>query len=305
MVEQTGYYSADRFTIELAMGAAPLFSAGYYSELGLAEITIEVANYPAGFSGLITGQIDNIRIDFTTSLVKLSGRNLSARLIDAEISDTFVNQTSSQIAETLALRHGLVPNVTVTSTPIGQYYELDHARSVLGLHSRSGNAWDLMAQLAQLENFSLSVVGKILNFLPPLLLQAAFLNVQSCIDLSFDMATTLPTTAIVKSWNTRNKIALNHSVGGMSGGITTLIKPNLTSEQAQLIATNHLLMLTLHSRIMKAKIPGELSMMPGTAILLAGTGSSFDQMYVVDSIVREISVKDGFTQTIRAHAVSG
>ncbi|MDR3520435.1 MAG: hypothetical protein P4L54_02350 [Acidocella sp.] len=305
MVEQTGYYAADRFAIELAMGAAPLFDAGYYSELGLAEIIIEVANYQAGFVGLMTGQIDNIKIDFASNLVSLSGRDLSARLIDAEISETFVNQTSSQIAGTLAVRHGLTPNVTATSTPIGQYYELDHARSVLGLNSRSGSEWDLMVQLAQLENFSLSIVGETLNFLNQVLQQPTLLNVQDCMELSIDLATTLPTTTIVKSWNTRNKAALTQSAGAVSGGKTTLIKPNLTTEQAQLIASNHLMALTAHSGIMTAKIPGELELLPAARILLAGTESSLDQIYMTDSIVRRISVADGFTQMIRAHAVPG
>jgi hypothetical protein len=162
-----------------------------------------------------------------------------------------------------------------------------------------------MVQLAQLENFSLSVVGKTLNFLNQVLQQPTLLNVQDCMELSIDLATTLPTTTIVKSWNTRNKAALTQSAGAASGGKTTLIKPNLTTEQAQLLASNHLMALTAHSAIMTAKIPGELEMLPAARILLAGTESFLDQIYMADSIVRRISVADGFTQMIRTHAVPG
>ncbi len=301
-VQEVGRYGADRFVVEVPLGVAPLSDANYYGSLGVAGIIIEIAQTSTGFVTLLTGQIDNVRMDFLDRVVQLCGRDLSARLIDSEISETFMNETSSQIVERIALRHGLTPNVTPTSTPVGQYYELDHARSILGINSRTANEWDLLTKLAQLENFDLSVAGIILNFNPATAGSLIMLNVRDCIGISIDAAKTLPTATTVKSWNTRQKRALTQDSGTKDRRGTTLIKPNLTTEQALELATYHRRCLMQHSLILDAKIPGEFNMVPASSVLLIGTSAMLDQVYVVDSVVREVTMHGGFVQTLRAHA---
>ena len=87
-------------------------------------------------------------------------------MIDAEIAQSYVNQTASQIAGTIAVEHGLIPNITKTSRLVGQYYQRDHARTVLGLNSRVTTEWELLTTLAREEDFLVSVINGTLNFEP-------------------------------------------------------------------------------------------------------------------------------------------
>jgi len=302
-IEQLAYFAADRFTVTVAVGDGMLADAAYFASLGLQTITISVAVSADGYVNLLTGQIDNIRLDLQANTAILSGRDLSARLIDSEISQTYANQTASQIATTIATRHGLTLNVTATNTPVGQYYELDHARSALSAHSRNGSEWNLLSALAQAENFLLSVTGTTLNFGPLAAGVPALLTPQNCINLNLDIAATLPSRTTVKSWNARNKTVLTQTAGTATSGSTTLIRPNLTSSQAAKLAANHLSALTQHGTILRAEIPGELALSPSSPILLSGTNTALDQTYVIDTITRSIDSRSGFIETIRAHAL--
>ncbi len=300
-VESLGYFAADRFRVDFAIGAGDVFTAGFFAGLGGQVIGIEAA-VDLGYVSLITGQIDNIRINFLRHIATLSGRDLSARMIDAEIAETFNNQTSSQIAAAIAARHGLSANVTATSTQVGQYYELDHARSALGLNARATTEWNLLTQLAQIENFALSVVGTTLNFGPPAVPVPVFLNPLDMICLEFDMAASIPTSATVHSWSTRNKAAITQSAGGNAG--VTIIRPNLTTAQANALAANHLSALARHKTVLTATMPGDVTLTPAARILFTGTESVFDQTYGIDMISRTLSAAHGFTQIVRAYALN-
>ena len=301
-IESVGYFSADRFQLGFGMGAAAFATAGYFAALGLQTITIEAALNGMGFAVLLIGQIDNIEIQFSENLAVLSGRDLSAKLIDSEISETFANQTASQIATTLAGRHQLAANVTPTATQVGQYYELDHARNALGLHSRMTTEWNLLCSLAQAENFSLSVTGTTLNFGPYPSAASVSVSPQNFISLSIDIAASLPTQAVVKSWNTRSKAASAEVQG--NGPSTTLIRPNLTAAQAKAFAANHLASIRQHGTMLLGTMPADTTLMPGMALALSGTQSPLDQNYLVVAMARMLEAKSGFLQTVRAYAIA-
>ena len=301
-IESVGFFAADRFQASFAIGAVKSTTAAYFAGLGNQTVTIEVSLTGLGFATLLTGQIDNIRVDLVQNTATLSGRDLSAGLIDTEISETFANQTASQIALTIAARHQLATNVTPTKTPVGQYYELDHARTALGLHGRLTTEWNLLSALAQAENFVLSVTGNTLNFGPPPAGASMFLMPQSFSELVLDKTTALPSETRVKSWNSRQKAIVLGTQG--SGATTTLIRPNLTSAPAQAMAENHQATIRQHGMILYGTTPGDTSTMPGMTIALGGTGSGFDQSYVISAVVRTLQARLGFTQRLYAFAAS-
>jgi hypothetical protein len=302
-VESLGYFCADRFRIDFAIGAG-LTPVADFAALTAQTITIDVAATGAGFATLLTGQIDNVRIFLSENLVTLSGRDLAAQLIDTEISETFANQTSSQIALTIAGRHGLTPNVTGTGTPVGQYYELDHARSALGAHARATTEWNLLTWLAEIENFTLSVTGTALNFGPPAVGIPTLLTPQNFMTLCCDRATTIPTMVRVVSWDSRNKTVNTRSAGTAVGLSTTLVRPNMTAAQAEDMAANHLAALGQHITILTGTMPGDLVLSPAAQFLLAGTDSPLDQLYAVTAVTRSLDSRTGFTQSVRAYAVA-
>ncbi len=61
-------------------------------------------------SSLLQGEADSVSIDPINNTAEIDGRDLTARLLDARTQETFANQTASEIANTLAARHGLTPD---------------------------------------------------------------------------------------------------------------------------------------------------------------------------------------------------
>lgn len=297
-IESVGYFSADRFSVVCALSGR----AGYFAALGKQDVTIEVAQDAGGYATLLVGQLDNARIDFGRNEVVLAGRDLAARLIDTEIAETFANQTASQIAKTLAGRHGLTPNVTPTSVPVGQYYELDHARSALAVHVRSSTEWSLLAQLAQTEGFGLWVSGEVLNFGPWPQAAPMLVSTGSFLTLVFDVVNALPMAVTVKSWNTRNKAVVSQSQGNGVG--TMLVRPNLTGAQARSLAATQLAALGQHEVVMSATMPGDTILRPGMMLAMAGTNSALDRSYAVMAVTRHLNACHGFEQNMTAYAVN-
>lgn len=297
-VESVGYFTADRFNAVCALSGR----AEYFATLGKQDVTIEVAADGMSYATLLVGQLDNVRIDMGRNEVVLAGRDLAARLIDAEIAETFANQTASQIAMTLAGRHGLIPNVTVTSAPVGQYYELDHARSALSVHARSVTEWGLLIQLAQAEGFALWVSGEVLNFRPWPQMVPVPVSPASFSALTFDMVNVLPMAVTVRSWNTRNKAVVSNSQG--NGLRTTLVRPNLTALQAQNFAAAQLTVFCQHEVVMNATMPGDVALNPGMTLVMAGTESTLDRNYAVMAVTKRLSAHQGFEQAVMAYAVS-
>lgn len=293
-----GCFLAARFTATFAAGMTPAAGAGFFAGLTNQSVLIEVAPDGIGYTALLTGVIDAVRIEWACDLATISGRDLTALLIDAEISESFVNRSASQIAEDIAAAHGLMPNVTATSTLVGQYYQRDHARTALGLNARVTTEWELLTSLALAEGFVASVTGNTLNFGPPQAGLPVFVTTTGLSALTFDMITALPGAATVKSWNCRNKTVVSESYG--TGLMTTIIRPNLV--QAQAMAQGHIEALSRHAVIMQARMPANATLAPGMLLLLGGTGTRFDQTYVVDSVTRRLAGMAGFVQDICAHA---
>ncbi len=221
-LESVGYAAADRFCVEFALGAAAFCTAAYFAGLAGQRITIAMATAGLGFATLLIGPVDNVRVDFGANLAALSGRDLTALMVDAEISVAYVNQTSSQIASAIAQLHGLTPVVTPTSTLVGQYYERDYARSALGLNARATTEWNLLLALAQTEGFDVDVAGESLVFGPVAPTMPVAVTVNSFTRLAVDYAASLPGGATVRSWNARNKV-VNQATAG-AGTAASLVR---------------------------------------------------------------------------------
>ena len=301
-IDSVGHFAADRFRVVFAVGATPLLTTAYFASLGMQTITIEVAVRGGGYETLLVGQIDNVKLNILENTATLVGRDLAAKMIDAEISETFANQTASQIATAIAGRHGLMANVTATQTPVGQYYELDHARNALSVNARATTEWNLLTMLANAESFLLSVIGTTLNFGPWPAVQPIIVTPLSFIKLSIDSATALPSGAVVKSWNSRKKIAVTQNDG--TGAATTIIRPNLTQGQATDLAKSHLATISQHATILTGTMPGDVTLTPGMQIVLNGTSSTLDQTYLVTSVCRNLDGITGFKQAVMGYALN-
>ena len=327
-VAANNHYAADRFTISIALGADPVATASFWGGQDFFLIDLQAGFAPAtsplgatAWVSLIQGAVDSVQIDALRQTVFLQGRDLTAVFIESRIQQSFANQTASDIATTLAANHNLQAVVTPTTTPVGRYYNNEHDRITLDQFSRATTKWNLLVWLAEREGFDVFVQGTTLYFQPPTQTSLPALTLSAnpdsagganAIDIVMERALTLAgdIAVTVKSWSSRQGSAFTQTVtaSGVSGLASqgarpqsyVFVRPNPPPDEAPRYATAKAQELTLHERVVIARLPGELMLTPRDMIAITGTGTAFDQLYYIDTIERDIRFDGGFTERIRA-----
>lgn len=319
-VVNTNHAGADRFRVRAALSADLAMGVAYW---GAAEgTTIEIRFGLGGGSVLaIQGLIDRVELDAVRRVVTLDGRDRTATLIEARTTEAFANQTSSEIASTLAARHGLTPEVTPTTTPVGRYWQLEHDRVTLDRFSRASTEWDLLVSLAAHEGFDVWVRGATLFFqaAPAGRASVALRAVADAegpanvIGLRLERSLTLARDieVSVKSWNSKLAQGFTQTARATRGGRRhgevlryAYVVPDLLPETALALAQRTLRALSAHERVIEAEMPGDLTLDARMLVRLAGTGSGWDQDYVIDEVARSFDLQSGFRQTVRARNLS-
>ena len=315
VVTSTGFFGADRFRVRAAL----VGDAAIWAGTPALFMDVQMALSPlGGFVSLVQGNADSVSIDPLRGSLTIEGRDLSATLMQARTQETFANQTSSDIATKLAGRHGLTASVQPTTTPVGRYWELEHDRLTLNAAGRSTTEWDLLVTLAQHEAFDVWVSGTTLNFqppdttTPPVLLTAAptFAGPANVTALRLDRELTFAGDIVVtvKSWHSRAGTACVQTAqtqrGAASSQSYVYVVPNLTPDAALQFAQHKLAELTAHELVATAEMPGEFSLWPRAQMQLAGTGTIFDTVYVIDEVERRLHARQGFSQRVRARTSS-
>ncbi len=315
------HYAADRFRIAVASPDPALLDADAIA------LDIQLALAEGGWVSLIQGETDTIEHDPLANRLVLHGRDYAARLIEARTQETFANQTSSEIAATIAARHNLTVDAQPTTTPVGRYWQLEHDRVTLDQFSRTTTEWDLLTTLAGHEGFDLWVSGTTLHFRPatasatphailrPIATLTGPANVTTLrLERSLTLARDIEVT--VKSWNSRQQTAFvqtarRASPGGGSGGKRSgppqkyaYVVPNLTPDDALKLAQRKLAELSAHERLVTAEMPGELLLAPRQQVRVEGTFTNFDQPYWIDAIDRHLHFARGFSQRLHARNTS-
>ena len=307
-VHANNHFSADRFSVLIAL-SADRGAAQFWSSTSDVFLDVQMSVDGFIFKSLVQGAVDHIDLDMGQRLVRVEGRDLTAALIETRTQETFANQTSSEIASTLAQRHNLDARVAATSTPVGRYYQSEHDRITLNQFSRATTEWDLLTFLAQQEGYDVFVSGRTLFFQPSSTsMETTVVSLSSVLNLRLERALTLAQDieVTVKSWNSRQQSAFTQTArkqarGQMDGTPQryVYVRPNLTSDQALQFAQRKLAELSRHERLAKITMPGELSITPRSRISIEGTGTDFDQIYHVDVVERVLHVETGFIQHMR------
>lgn len=310
------HFAADRFTVVLALDADAAADATFWSSTSniLVEIRASVDN-ALNCTSLITGYADIVSVDAHLGVVHMNGRDFTAALLESPTQETFANRTSSEVATILAQRHGLIPRVVSTNTPVGRFYESDHELLTLSRFSTATTEWDLLIDLARRENFDAFVEGNSLFFQP--VANLATIDRTLCpselrefrMSRSLILARDIQIT--VQSWNSQQQAAYSERItsivsqgrlGDESRGRLRYVvtRPNLTPDKATTLAQQKLAEVSRHERTIEFVMPGELTLTARSTIALQGTGGDFDQTYYVDSVERTIRPRTGFTQRVRA-----
>lgn len=305
-VESPGPLSA---VIALATGSPP----GTVS----AQIGIGLSGFSPGSRTMLVGIVDRATVDITHGLLELEGRDLVARLLGTAVTRNFVNQTASDIVATVANDAGLAASIVPTTSIIGQYYQVEHARSALALHSRYSNAWELVSHLASLEQFDCWMDATTLHFEPPAGVGTNVWNVDvravrqggasafPAERLRFDCNLDIGVRPVlVRSWNNREAVAIERTfpdAGVGSDEPSVFVIPNLTSETALARAVSLYREISRHRYVISGDMPGDLVLAPRDRLLVSASGVGLDGAYTVDTVIRHID-RRGYRQSFVARA---
>ena len=329
-VENNVFYEADTFHVKFALSALPpeFNDAWWASQI---EIFIELfVGFPADVENysqvdlmsLVYGRVDDVEYNPVDRCLTVSGRDLTATMIDAKTTEKFQNLKASDIAIKIANRHNLTPVVTATKVKVGKFYQLDKNRM-----NDAKSEWDLLTSLAQDEQFVVYVKGKTLHFEPqpalntdPYVLRwqppndtngAYSLNAMT---MDFKRALTLSRGIVVTIQTVNHKTGKTIKATFPSNKSPT-IKPGASApvaqgyfgripqgdyqaalKRAQQIHKD----LTQHEMKMTASLPADNLLSVANIIKVIGTGTVFDQLYYPESITRKLNAKDGYMMEISA-----
>jgi hypothetical protein len=263
------------------------------------------------------GLMDSLTLDSLSNVVSIRGRDYSSILIDSTYQESFYNQTASEVATSIALRHGFLPNIAETSALIGDYSGGDHSQLLLNVHSRITSEWDLLTHLAGIENVELFVDGTSLVFSSLSDLGSNFFSVNKSIAKSIRFNKRFPLSGgsnlTVKSWNSwlgqlshysdpqlsEQDTPDGNSLAGDSKVEIAIIKPNLSPQGAEKLYQRCLNSMKEREATVEITMPGEVTIKPGDVISVSGSATSFDSDYAVRTVRRQYSSTTGFVQFVR------
>jgi hypothetical protein len=271
---------------------------------------------------MFEGLADNIAVDPINGTARIIGRDYSSVLISSTYQDSFVNQTASEIANYIAVRHGFLSNITQTSTMVGSYQCDGYNQVLLNAHSKITNEWDLLKYLAKAEGFQLFVDGTTLVFAPTKALSRNNLSIGTADVTALTFHKICPTsdqtTLTAKSWNswlgqaqiyTDNQSTAQSALGlpalsADPGTEIAIVRPNLSSEDAQQLVSQYLNALNEQALTVQITMPGELSLNPGDALTVTTGNSIFDGNYIIKSLRRRFSPTAGFVQYLQGYLMT-
>jgi phage protein D len=248
------------------------------------------------------------------------GRDYSSVLISSTYQNSFYNQTASEIANSIAARHGFVPNISPTSTMVGSYQCDDHSQILLDVHSPITNEWDLLKHLAQSEGFQLFVNSTMLVFAPTSALPGNAWSVEAkdVMGLTFHKVcpTSDQTTLTAKSWNSWLNQAFTfadeQSAGQADYALSVpdadpgteiaMVRPNLMPQGVEQLVNQRLSETNEQALTVQIVMPGEMSFSPGDVLTITSNYNGFDADYIIRSVRRRFSSAGGFIQHVHGFA---
>lgn len=333
VLDNNNFFQADSFAVTVALNFVSKDNPFYrWDQLTTIEIEILLGfpNNPTNFAktdlkSFLLGNVDDVEYDPKENTLRLSGRDLTSKLIDYKRAITFSSGSlkASDVVSQIASERGLTPRITATPVPTGTYTQIIHA-----LVKSNSTYWDIIVRLAQVEGFQAYVRGKELFFEPrvapnadPYLIKykAADETVghisMNTTALSFNRNLTVAKDikVVILSYDKTAKKAISESAtrtrskSKTAGGINKQSDPpqeyvynvpGLTADKARARAQQKLEELSRHEMNMRATVPGDIDLTAQSVVKVEGTGTAFDQTYFVSSVMRRMHIETGFTMEI-------
>jgi phage protein D len=312
-------YTASTFRIRIPLTGNPDLQIYDWSDLNSARVRIQISlDSGVPFVDLIEGSTDILELNPVTGVIQLEGRDLSCSLLDTKMPTDFQNQTPTEIARVLAIKHGLTPVIATTSAYVGRLYSNNYNITSLAQYSKLASDWDVLALVARSEGCDLFVNGTELVIQPQISRSDApqYVRLSELTDLRLFKVPALAGGGVVTvtSWNsatgalasgTSNIGSARNTDSNASDSQSkyTLVRPNLSVSAAQTLATREASQTMRNSQSVQFTMPAEYLLDPHRPIRLEGTNTSFDDIYGIDTIARSYRPKSGLTQTVRARVL--
>lgn len=332
-------YQPDTFRVRYAGKALPSDrNIAWLTDQG--DITVEIlAGFPANpqapvdteLTSFIIGRVDDMQYDPVQNVIELAGRDFTSQFVDAKTTEVFINQSVQSIVKTLAARHQMTANVATNITPpatfSGSVFETATAGRLTSEHSE----WDLLTFLAQETQCSVYVTGQTLNFQPyadpassnTYLLQwtqptatsgapqANVIDIRFARNLtltkdvkviltSWDRANAVPYKVTATATHTKNAVTRNATLPYGQPQVYAYRIPGLTKQQAVVKAQALLAAISKREMRLEASMPADNILTSHTLVTLQGTGTPFDQVYYPDSVIRSMSMDEGYRMKLAA-----
>jgi phage protein D len=263
---------------------------------------------------MISGQVDDIDVNLPGMLVTIAGRDMSSQMHNNLNTTQYLNQTSSQIVQTIAGKYGLSVSGS-SSGMVGKLYTKDYVKMFDG-----ESDWTAVQNLAQLEGFAAYIRGgtSTLYFGPPGQGGGSYsVNYQpptpespasgDFIELNLRRNLNLANvTAKASSFDPRQGTSVTAtatSSGSGSGAALTYEKraSNMTQAQVQKLADTTLSMNIRHEMEVDVELVGDNSLLAGMSLQISGTQSAWDNTYAIDSMTHEVT-RNGYAMSVLARA---
>lgn len=256
---------------------------------------------------IFDGVIDHTDYDWSQCKIDFSGRDKGSALMDKTTSQKFLNQTPSQIVQTMAGAAGVSSNVDTPGGMAGTIYTTDMAKI-----TNRGSQWSAVNELADLFGMNTYMTGGTLYFknspeslpLYPInyTRQAPGVPTSNAVILKTSRNHILgrPVTTNVHSHNHKKKTVVTATVNKSGSGAPLIYnhvtRPGLTQDQATRIANKKHAEVTQHEYVLDGlEIPGDEALTPLFMVSLSGTGTAFDQTYAIASVDHEGKYDGGYT----------
>lgn len=318
-VVNNSHFQCDTFRLELeAWQQDEGLGIEFWADAGDTQVEIlfgtlgpdeDADAIPSDLKSLIIGNVDDVEVRTETGVIALSGRDLTARLIDNKIAKTWPDHTASQIVTDLAGQVGLNPKVTATKTPVGKY-----AKDSYTALKRDVPMWDYITMLAEAEGFDAVVQGNDLYFGPPLAdskkpveisvsrdAQTNLVNISSetlrlrrSLTLAKDITVTVlsynagkkqPIKAVARRQGSQKAASTSFRTGKVSQNYV-IRRAGMTQQQATDLAEKTLADLSKHERTIEYSDVVDNTTTSRTKVRVTGTNTSWDTDYFIDTVTR-------------------
>ncbi len=303
-VEQNAKRKSSTFSASI-----PLSYPGAYDTLAtIGDNTCTIGVLTRGMSAtLFTGEIDDVDCDLIRRIIRVTGRDKSAKLHENKTSEKWVNKKTTDVVQDLIGRVGLSGNISAAGILAGKKLEQDFVK----ISDNVSFAY-IIHKLAELDGarWFVDANGRF-NYVPfnassgiysITINQHARQIFADCLHFNIKRNVQAGKTVVatVKSWHPKKKQVFEYksTVPGSGGPVNyNYHLPNLMQDHVTSYARAQANHKVMHEMTVNTTVVGDPSVAAGMGLSVSGT-DYFDQVYNIDHVHHSIGMQGHRTSIV-------